>query len=428
MNYTKGLLSYIDKATTAVRAVSTGIEMLEKEGFRALDMGDTWMVEPGGSYYLRPYPSTLIAFTVGSTKFVQCGYHIITSHTDSPSFRVKGKAEVPTNGFMKLNVDVYGGPILYSWFDRPLSMAGQVILKSDDLLKPKVVEVDFKRSILTIPSLAIHFERKTNEGLTFDRQKNLLPIMQMMTDELEKEDYLLKVIAKEIGCDVAEILDFDLFIYNNEKGEIIGYDETMISAPRIDNLAMVYSSIEALIESKHHDGINLIACFDNEEIGSATKQGADSMLLHKVVERISIALKKQPEQRYRMYDSSFIISCDGAHASHPNAVEKNDITNEVHMGKGVTIKFSINQQYSTDAISSGAFMQLCEKADVPVQKMYNRSGIRGGLSMGPLVDKYLPMRTVDVGIPMLAMHSARELASVTDLNDCIKVLKTFFTD
>lgn len=428
MSYTDGLLKFIESGTTAVRTVSTGIDRLEKEGFKALDMADTWMVEPGGSYYLRPYPSTLIAFTIGTTKFVQRGFHIITSHTDNPSFRVKGKAEVPTNGFMKLNVDVYGAPILYTWFDRPLSMAGHVVLRSEDVLKPKIVEVDFKRPLLTIPSLAIHFERKTNEGLTFDRQKDLLPVIELMTDELQKENYLLNMLSKEVGCDVSEILDFDMMIYCAEKGQVIGNDNGMISSPRLDNVVMVYSSVEALIESKHHDGINLIGCFDNEEIGSVTKQGADSMLLHKVVERISIALKKTPEQRYRMYDSSFIISGDGAHASHPNAVEKNDITNEVHMGKGVTIKYSINQQYSTDAISSGAFIQLCEKAEIPVQKMYNRSGIRGGLSMGPLVNKYLPMPTVDVGIPMLAMHSARELVSVSDLNDCVKVLKTFFVD
>lgn len=428
MDYTKELLSYISKATTAVTAVSAAINKLEGEGFESLSMGAAWMVSPGGKYYVRPFPGTFMAFTIGDTNFVQRGFRIITSHTDSPCFRVKGNPEVVVNGYLKLNVDVYGGPILYSWFDRPLSLGGQVVLKSEDTFKPKVVEVDFRRPLMTIPSLAIHFDRRTNDALNIDRQKNLLPILGLIEDTFESEGYLYEAIAKEVGCKVEDILDVDLFfMYVAEQGHIIGMNEEMLSAPRLDNQAMVYSSIEALMSSDHKDGINLVACFDNEEIGSSTKQGADSILLHQIVERISFALKKQPQQLYRMYDSSFIISGDGLMQATPMQQKKNDITSVVKLGQGVTIKYSMNQQYSTDAISAGAFMQLCEKkAGVKVQKMFNRSGIPGGKSLGPLTDKYLPIDTVDVGIPMLAMHSAKEVIGISDLDDCIKVLEEFF--
>lgn len=426
MNYTQGLLNFIDKATMAMTAVSESVRQLEENNFKELEFNCNWMVSPGGKYYVRPYPSMLVAFTVGKESYINSGFRMITSHTDSPGFRIKGNPDMVSGGYHKLNVDVYGGPILHTWMDRPLSVAGQVVLKSDKIFEPRKVEVDFRDAIMTIPSLAIHMDRKTNEGLALDRQRDLMPLVQMVTKTFEKEGYLNKVLAKKIGCDVEEILDFELFVYNCEKGQVIGLENDMISAPRLDNLGMVYGSIQALLKSEHEDGVNMIACFDNEEIGSNTKQGGDSMILHQIIERIGIALKKTPEQLYRLYESSFMISADGAHASHPNAVHKNDVTNEVVLNGGLVIKSSINQKYTTDAVSSGILQQICEKAEVPFQRFYIRSGIAGGATLGTLANKYLPIKSVDMGVPMLAMHSARELVGVKDLDDCIKAFEVFF--
>lgn len=426
MNYTQGLLDFIGKGTMAITAVSAGIDMLNSDGFEELKMSDNWMVAPGGKYYVRPYASTLIAFTIGTTSYVQRGFRIISSHTDSPGFRVKANPELVSGGYLKLNVDVYGGPMLYSWLDRPLSLAGQVVLKSDDIFEPKVVEVDFQEPIMTIPSLAIHFERKTNESFSLERQRDLMPLVQMIGDKFQKQGFLQKILADQIGCDAADILDYELFVYNTEAGQVIGLEKDLIQAPRIDNLGMVYGSVEALLKSDHEDGINMIACFDNEEIGSNTKQGGDSMILHQIIERIGIALKKTPEQLYRMYDSSFMVSADGAHASHPNAVHKNDITNEVILNRGLVIKASINQKYTTDAVSSGVMQQMCEKAEIPFQQFYIRTGLPGGATLGTLANKYLPIRSVDMGLPMLAMHSAKELIGVKDMEDCVKMFTVFF--
>jgi aspartyl aminopeptidase len=424
--HVENFIQYIENATSPIQAVTTSIIRLEANGFEALSLSNQWALESEGRYYIRPYPTTLIAFTVGKQAYIKDGFKVITSHTDCPTFKIKPNPEVEVKGYLKLNTEVYGGPILNSWYDRPISLSGQVMLKSDEIYAPQIIEIDLKDPLLIIPSLAIHFNREVNKGVLTNPQKDMLPLMQMVEKDFETKNHLLNVLANKIGCQVEEILDFDLYLYVVEQGQVVGLNKEFISSPRIDNLAMVYSSIEALIDSKHDDGINMAACFDNEEIGSTTKQGADSTLLQQVIDRIGIALHKEPVQLYQMMTKSFMISADGAHAAHPNAMESNDITNYPVVNNGVTIKVSAKQSYATDGISSAIFQQLCQKAQVPYQMFVNRSDVPGGKTLGPIATKYLPIKAVDIGVPMLSMHATRELMGVSDFEDTIKVFKIFY--
>ena len=426
MKQVDAFINYLEKATTPIQGVSASIEKLEAAGFTELKMGDGWKLEFGDACYIRPYPTTLIAFRVGITEHTQQGFKIITSHTDTPGFKVKPNPEMISKGYLKLNTEVYCQPMFYSWLDRPLSVAGHVVLKSDSVFKPKIINVDVPYPLMTIPSLAIHFNREVNKSASFNPQKEMLPLMTSLKNDLEAENYLLNILANEADCKIEDILDYDLYVYVQERGSRIGKDQDLISAPRVDNQSSVYTSIEALIDSEPYKGISMAACFDNEEIGSATKQGADSMLLLQILERIGISLGKVKDQLYRMIDQTFLVSADGAHALHPNYEEKNDPTNLPIINKGIVIKVSARQSYTTDGISGGIFKGLCEENDVNYQYLVNRSDILGGKTLGQMVAKYVPIKGVDVGIPMLGMHSARELFGEKDFDDLIKVFKCFY--
>lgn len=427
MTYTDQFIEYLTTATTPIQSVSENIYRLEEEGFEALDMKDAWRIEEGGAYYVRPFPTTLIAFKVGANDHVQHGFKIITSHTDNPCFKVKPNPETVTKGYVQLNTEVYSPPMFYTWLDRPLSLGGHVVLRSENVMKPVVAEVDFLYPLLTIPSLAVHYNRTVNaDGAKFNPQKEMLPIMSMVKKSFIKEGYLNNLLAEEVGCDASDILDYDLYLYVKEDGLRVGPDGALVSAPRVDNQASVFASIQSLIEAKPNKSIALAACFDNEEVGSLTKQGADSTLLYQITERIGLALHKNEEMMYRMLNHSFMISADGAHGVHPNYMEKNDVTNFPVLNGGIVVKSSARQSYMTDGISSGIFKQMCEQAGVPFQTLVNRSDILGGKTLGPLASKYMPMQGVDVGVPMLAMHSARELFGASDFEDMLKVFKYFY--
>ncbi|BEP29837.1 M18 family aminopeptidase [Helicovermis profundi] len=425
-NSVKEFVNYIDIATTPIQAVSHSIDILKNNGFEQLNFNKKWNLVKGNKYFIRPYSTSLVAFSVGSEFSVNDGLKIITSHTDTPTYKIKPNPEINSSGYLKLNTEVYGGPIFNSWFDRPISLAGQIVLKSDNIFEPKIVEIDFRKPLLIIPSLAIHFNRKVNKGVEVNPQKDLLPLMKTIEKDFETKNYLMGLLAEQAGCEVDEILDFDLYLYVTEKAETVGLTEEFISSPRIDNLSMVFSSFEALINSKNSKGINIAVGFDNEEIGSTTKQGADSTIFRQIVERILLALEVKEEDKYNLFNKSFMISADGAHAVHPNVIEKNDITNFPLVNSGIAVKVSAKQSYATDSISSAIFSQICEKADVPFQKFVNRSDEPGGKTLGPIAGKYLPIKTIDVGLPMLSMHSARELMGAKDLIESIKIFKTFF--
>lgn len=427
MTYTDQFIDYLTRATTPIQSVSENVNRLEEAGFEALDMKDAWSIEAGGAYYVRPFPTTLIAFKVGINDYVQHGFKIITSHTDNPCFKVKPNPEKVTQGYVQLNTEIYSPPMFYTWLDRPLSLGGHVVLRSEDVMTPVVVEVDFLYPLLTIPSLAVHYNRTVNaDGAVFNPQKEMLPIISMVSDTFEKEGYLNQLLAKEVGCEAADVLDYDLYLYVKEDGLRVGSEGDLVSAPRVDNQASVFGSIQALIEANPTKSIALAACFDNEEVGSLTKQGADSTLLYQITRRIGMALQRNDEMMYRMWNNSFMISADGAHGVHPNYIEKNDVTNFPILNGGIVVKLSARQSYMTDSISSGIFKQLCEKAEVPYQSLVNRSDILGGKTLGPIAAKYMPMQGVDVGVPMLAMHSARELFGASDFEDMVKVFKYFY--
>lgn len=421
----KDMIAFINKSTSPFHAVIESKRMLLNNGFVELNMAEDWALQVGSKYFIIPFPSTIIAFTLGKDMF-EHRLKIINSHTDSPGFKIKPNPEMVVENYVKLNTEVYGGPILNTWMDRLLSIAGKVALKSQHPMKPEIRYIDFKKPVLTIPNLAIHMNREINKGVELNKQKDVLPMIGQINEELEKENYLGKEIAKLLDVNVKDILDYDLFVYLAERAQLIGVNEEFISSPRLDNLSMVYASIISLIHSSNEDSINIAVCFDNEEIGSRTKQGADSLLLNNILERISLGLNKTMPQHYRMFEDSFVISADAAHAVHPNSPEKHDPTNKPCINKGVVIKLSSNQSYMTDCESTAIFQQICEKASVPYQKFVNRSDSVGGKTLGPISTSYLPIKGVDVGVPMLAMHSVRELMGTDDLYDMVKVFNCFY--
>jgi aspartyl aminopeptidase len=426
MDYINDFFGFMKKATSSVQTVDAIRERLDAEGFVELEMNEPWSLNASGKYYLTPYPSMLVGFTVGNGERLTTDVKMIAAHTDSPGFRIKPDPEVNSEGMLTLNVESYGGPILNTWFDRPLSIAGRIAVKSDEVLKPKVIHLDFKRPLLIIPNLAIHMNREVNNGVAIKVQKEMQPILTQLIENEVRDNYLLDLVAEEAGIDPKNILDMDLNVYCSEEGMLVGAKEEFISCPRIDNLAMAYASIEALAGSEHEEGINMVALMDNEEIGSMTKQGADSMMLSTILQRVRMGVAKAEEQFTHQTMNSFVISADGAHGFHPNYGEKNDITNKPVMNKGMTIKISGNRSYASEVETIAAFQQLCDKAGVEYQKFVNHSDQPGGKTLGPLLSKYMPVHVVDVGVPMLAMHSSRELMGKQDFLNSIEIFRTFF--
>jgi len=420
------LIDFIDHSPTAFQATQNIKNKLEKEGFQELDIKKSWKLKQRGKYYVTQNDSACIAFVIGTENIEEEGFRLIGAHTDSPSFRIKPNSEILAHDYLKLNTEVYGGPIVNTWLDRPLSLAGRVSLKTDHLLKTKSVFVDFRKPLLIIPNVAIHMNRGINEGIELNRQKDVLPIIGLVNESFEKENWLIKELSKQLEVDLEKILDFDLFLYPCEKSCLVGKDQEFISAPRLDDLAMVHAGIAALCNTTPTTGINVMVCYDNEEVGSRTKQGADSPFLIHVLERISLSLGKDREEWLRALSSSFMISADMAHAIHPNSPEKHDPTNHPKINKGPVIKINANQSYTTDGDSSGVYKNVCEKAKVPVQMFVSRSDERGGSTIGPIVSGHLGIRSLDIGNPMLAMHSIRELGGVLDHYYLLKSFEVYY--
>lgn len=408
------LLNFIYESPTAFHAVLSTESELKKSGFEELHKEDKWDIEKGGKYYVKENDSAIFAFTIGSGEVEKEGFRIIGAHTDAPGFRIKPQPELKTEGaYIILNTEVYGGPIMNTWMDRPLSAAGRVSVKTDGFL-PRQMFVNIRRPILIIPNLAIHFNRNVNEGMNINPQRHTLPMLTLVKDNEERKNYITGLLASELSIKEEDILDYDLFLYEFEKGTIMGLEEEFISSGRLDNLAMVHAGLNALTAASGSAAVNVLACFDNEEVGSGTRQGADSETLPHILERILIALGKSREDLFRAYAGSFMISADLAHAVHPNTSEKYDPVNRTVINRGPVIKISAAQKYTSDSITSGAYEMLCKRAGVPVQKFVNRSDERGGSTIGPITSAHLPIKSVDIGTPVLAMHSIRELGGVED--------------
>lgn len=427
LDFAKELIDFVYDSPTSFHAAHNAEKMLDDKGFVELKEEDRWKLTRGGKYYVVKNCSALIAFVVGTGEVQEEGFRIISAHTDSPTFRVKPAAEmIAENSYIKLDTEVYGGPILNTWLDRPLAVAGRVTLKSNDIYNPMTKLVNIKKPILIIPNLAIHMNRNMNSGVELNKQKDMLPLMGLINERLEKGNYLINAIAAEINVKASDIIDFDIFLYEFEKGTVMGLNDEFISASRLDDLAMVHAGVTALTRTDASSSTDVMVCFDNEEVGSTTKQGADSQLLSNILERIVMSMGGDREDFFRSVSKSFMISADLAHAVHPNAGEKHDPQNRPLINKGPVIKISANMRYTTDSNSSATYAQLCAKAGVPVQWFVNRSDEPGGTTIGPISSSHLHMRSVDIGTPILAMHSIRELGGVMDHTYVTKSFEEFY--
>ncbi len=422
------LKEFMNDSPVNFLAVDTIRRRLDAAGFTSLDMRDAWNLVPGGKYYTTQNGSAIFAFVTGSGT-VGRGFHIISSHCDSPCFRVKPNCEIVCDGgIVKLNTEVYGGPILYTWFDRPLSLAGRVILRSDNPVRPETRLLRIRRPLLTIPHLAIHFNRAVNEGNPLSKQKDMLPVLGRPAPGEEAKGMVRRIVARELGVEEKDILDFDLSLYDTTEACTVGLNNEFITSGRLDDLSMVHASLTALLEEADatSEHTRIVAVFDNEETGSGTKRGAGSPVLDYIMRRINASVNGNEEDFFRTVADSFMISADNAHGVHPNYAEKQDPTNHPVLGGGPCVKINANCKYMTDADSAAVFSRLCEMAGVPCQYFVNHSDVAGGSTLGNILTSQLPLRGVDMGAPLWAMHSVRETASCADHEYCVGAFREFF--
>lgn len=414
----KGLMSFIDKTPNAYYCVENVKKILEKNGFKELKENESWeKVSNGGKRFVVRNDSSIIAFDAGDFTSVEDGFNIVAVHGDSPAFTIKKNPDMFDGMYLKLNTNSYGGMINYTWFDRPLSLAGRVISKENGNLSKELINID--RDLLVIPSQAVHINREVNESAVFNRQNDMIPVMSLTNSKVLNEVIREELVKNNVKID--KIYDYDLYVYNRDKAKQIGLNNDMIMAPRLDDLGSVYPALQAFIDSENKDTINVLAIFNNEEIGSLTQQGADSSFLKDVLSRIADAKTMDFNEALA---NSFMISADNAHASHPNAASKSDPTNKVELNKGVVIKHNTN--YTTDGLSSAVFKMLCEEANVPYQDFECRSDMRCGATLGGISNSHVSIDSVDIGLPQLAMHSANETMGSKDVMHMYDSLHEFY--
>ena len=432
----KRLLSFLDASPVNFLAVKNIADTLAANGFHRIDpalpLGE---VKSGDRFFVTKNDSSIYAFRIGNKPIADAGFHMICAHCDSPTFRIKPNAEMLTEGgIVKLNTEVYGGPIMSTWFDRPLTLAGRVIVRGEDVMQPETLLLHIKRPLLQISNLAIHFNRQVNDGVALSKQKDVLPLLGQITSQLETGNLLMNVILEELNSTIADcqfcakdVLDFDLYLADATPACTFGVHNEFISSGRLDDLSMCNAGLEALIASDTTDTTQVLAIFDNEETGSQTKQGAGSPFLAYILKRIAMSQSHTEEAYYQAVERAFMISADNAHAWHPNYPEKYDPTNHPMLGGGPVIKFNAAQKYASDAVSAAVFAGLCEKAGVPCQRFVNHSDVAGGSTLGNILASSIPLRGVDMGNAILAMHSCRETGSVVDHEYCVKVFTEFFS-
>ncbi len=427
-SFAREVVEFIDESPSTYHVVKNCSDILDENGFERIMPREKWEIKRGGKYFFKKSSSTIIAFTVGENFDVKKSFKIFGAHTDSPCFRIKPNPEMVTENIVRLNTEVYGGPILGTWFDRPLSIAGRVIVKGEDPFFPKTVKIKIDEPLLTIPNLAIHQNREVNNGVKIDKQNDVLPVISLINKNFEKEGYLERIILEKTGIKKEDIIDFDLYLYATEKGCLLGANEEFMSSPKLDNLASVYTGLIGLVEAEENqDRINIFVAFDNEEIGSATKQGADSNYLLNTLERISLALGLDRSDFLQMLESSYILSADAAHAAHPAHLGKTDPTNRGRINEGISIKISAKQKYTSDGYSIAIIKQLIEGTEIRIQPFVNESNELGGSTIGPLSSTHLDIDGVDLGVPMFAMHSVRELCGIFDVFYLKELAKEFFS-
>ena len=425
----KRLLDFLNASPVNFLAAKNIANELEQAGYRRLDpqmpIGE---VKAGDKLYVTKNDSSVYAFHIGRKLLADAGFRMICAHCDSPTFRIKPNAEMTCEGgIVKLNTEVYGGPIMSTWFDRPLTIAGRVIVRGEDALHPKTLLLHVKRPLLLISNLAIHFNREVNDGVKLSKQKDMLPILGIVTSELERGNLLMNVICGELNIKPEVILDFDLYLADATPACTLGVHDEFLSSGRLDDLSMCFAGLEAMINTETTDMTKVLAIFDNEETGSQTKQGAGSPFLSMMLKRIALAQSGSEEAFYQAVERAFMISADNAHAWHPNYSEKYDPTNHPVLGGGPVIKFNAAQKYASDAVSAAVFAEICREAGVPCQRFVNHSDVAGGSTLGNILASSIPLRGVDMGNAILAMHSCRETGSTTDHIYCVKAFTKFFS-
>lgn len=427
------LLKFLDASPVNFLAARNIACELEQNGYRRLDpqqpLGE---LKAGDKVYVTKNDSSVYAFRLGRKPLAETGFHMICAHSDSPTFRVKPHAEMTgEGGLVRLNTEVYGGPILSTWFDRPLTLAGRVIVRGKDAMSPETMLMHVRRPLLQISNLAIHFNRQVNDGVKLSKQKDMLPLLGLINDELEQGNLLMNVIVEELSkrrpVSHEDILDFDLYLADTQPACTFGVHDEFISSGRLDDLSMCFAGLEALIAAPESDTTQVLAIFDNEETGSQTKQGAGSPFLASMLMRIARQQSGTEEAYWQAVERAFMISADNAHAFHPNYAEKYDPTNHPMLGGGPAIKFNASQKYASDAVSAAIFAEICRKAGVPCQRFVNHSDVAGGSTLGNILASTVPLRGVDMGNAILGMHSCRETGSVADHEYCVRAFTEFYS-
>lgn len=433
----KEMLQFIEESPSCFHAVANVKRILEEQGFTELEERQDWTLEAGRGYYVIRNGSSIIAFRLpenvvaerGAADGVQvrevaAGFHIVAAHSDSPSFKIKESPENRVeNHYVRLNTEKYGGMILSTWLDRALSVAGRVAVQGKDCIVTKLVNID--RDLLVIPNVAIHMNRDMNRGVEYNPQVDMLPLFADCSQG-DRKNALMKRVAKAAGVKQEEILGHDLYLYTREKGRILGDNGEFVLSPRLDDLQCVFAAVKAFSKSIPEQYINVCAVFDNEEVGSGTKQGADSTFLEDTLWRIGESLKVGRSRYLQWIAGSFLISADNAHAVHPNHPEKADPTNRPYLNGGIVIKYHGSQKYATDALSAARMKELCRQAGVPFQSYANRSDIPGGSTLGNISTAHVSVSSVDIGLPQLAMHSAVETAGVRDTGYAVEAFRVFY--
>lgn len=420
------LTEYLTGGVSAYHTVEQSKRWLQKEKFTELRMEENWILERGRGYYVSPYESVLFAFCPGDEKV-----RIVTGHTDQPMLKVKPNPTITKEGNYIVNVESYGGMILHTWFDRPLNLAGKVVCRSEKVFEPHVILYDSEQAVAVIPSLAIHMDREVNKKNELKCQVHLLPLcgLESAMEEKTDKDILLSYVAEQLDIDMEDILDYDLYFYNPEKPQYVGVNKELLVSPRLDNLTSCYSAVRG-IAACGYPHTCVAALFDHEEIGSRSKQGADSMLFAMFLDKMMEAMNQNNitcmMTKEKLVRQGFVMSLDVAHAYHPNYSEKSDLTTKTILGNGVVLKTSGTQKYNSDSVSNAVVMQLCQQYDVKYQRQINHSDIPGGSTLGPIVSSYVPIPGVDAGVGILAMHSAAETAAVADLRMLSRLVAAFF--
>lgn len=417
----KELFSFLDRSPNAFFAVANMCDLLKKAGMTRLYEGTPWNLETGNGYYVTRNDSALIAFRIPKADYT--GFQMMASHCDSPVFKIKANAEITIDKqYVKLNVEKYGGMLCAPWLDRPLSVAGRVVVRTEDGIGTRLVNVE--RDLMIIPNLAIHMNRQANDGYKFNAQVDMLPLF---CEKGKKSDEFLRFIAAEAGISPEDILDTDLYLYNRMPATTLGLNNEFIASGRLDDLQCAFSSLKGFIEATPRDSVAVHCVFDNEEVGSGTKHGAAGTFLRDTLHRINRAMGKTEDEYLMSMASSFLVSADNAHAVHPDHTDKADPTNRPYLNKGIVIKYSANQKYTTDAVSGAIMRAICKQADVPYQTFANRSDMLGGSTLGNISQGQVSLNTVDIGLPQLAMHSPYETAGARDTAYLVEAAKILFS-